>query len=76
MGSFPFGGMQITEFINEKLTIDRYFYAGSEYNNIFFDKSIVQKLFSLKVIFSPFNTGETQTLIIHIFCLLFKLILT
>ena len=48
---------------NEKLTIDRYFYAESEYN-FFFDKSIVQRLFNLKVTFSLFNTEDTQTLIL------------
>ena len=34
----------------EKFTINRYFYAEFEYK-IFFDKSIVQKLFNFKVIF-------------------------
>ena len=68
MGSFLFGGMWTVEFINEKLTIDRYyfFYAESEYINLFFDKSIVQKLFNNKVIFSSFNTEETQTLILFL----------
>ena len=35
---------------------------------------MVQKLFSVKVIFLLFNSEETQTLIIPIFCMLFKLI--
>ena len=45
-----------------------------QYSNrsIFFDKSIVQWLFNLKGIFSLLNTEETQTLIISIFCMLFK----
>ena len=55
------------EFINEKLTINRYFYGESEYN--FFDKSIVQNSFNAKVIFSLFDTEETQTSIILILCM-------
>ena len=35
----------------------------------FFDKSIVQNSFNPKVIFSLFDTEETQTLIILIFCM-------
>ena len=38
-------------------------------NIFFFDKSIVQNSFNPKVIFSLFDTEETQTLIILIFCM-------
>ena len=33
---------------------------------------MVQKLFNVKIIFSLFNTEETQTLIFPIFCMLFE----
>ena len=60
LGSF-FGGMR--NFFNEKLTINRYFNEESEYNT-FFDKSIVQKLSNLKVIFSQTQTSIIYNLII------------
>ena len=50
----------VRNFFNEKFIINRYFYAESEYNNIFLDKLIVQKVFNFKVIFSLLNTEETQ----------------
>ena len=56
-----------------KFTIQRYFYVESEYNN-FFEKSIVQKLFNIKIIFPISNTEESQILIFPIFSMLFDAI--
>ena len=63
---FPFAGMRI---FLMKFTIKRYFYVESEYNN-FFEKSIVQKLFNIKIIIPISNTEESQILIFPIFSIL------
>ena len=60
------------DFFNEKFTINGYFYAKFEYN--FFDKSILQKLCSFRVIFSVFNTEDTLILIFPIYSMLFDVI--
>ena len=63
------------ELINEKLTINRYFYAESEYKNLFSQINCSNsKVIQPQSYFSLFNAEETQTLIISIFCMLFKLI--
>ena len=62
------------EFFNDKFTMNRYCYAESEYNNLlFFDKSIVQKLFYFKLIF-PIQYWRNSNFIFHIFSMLFDII--
>ena len=61
------------DIFNEKLTMNRYFYAAAEYNN-FFNESIVQKLFNFKVNIFLLNGEETQVLIFPIFSMLFDVI--
>ena len=52
------------------VAINRYFYVESEYNNFLLQINS-SKVIQPQSYFFLFNTEETQTLIIPIFCLLF-----